>query len=90
MASGSTLFALGYFSQYFQLLQHPDKCFLSCGISKNSLSETIYLRCHSMHIWFIPGKSLGNSAKILYTKISDKMAYANSKDLDQTAPEGAV
>ena len=25
--------------------------------------------------------------KILYTKVSDKMAYAHSADLDQTAPE---
>ena len=28
--------------------------------------------------------------KILYTKVADKMAYANSADPDQTAPEGAV
>ena len=28
--------------------------------------------------------------KILYTKVSHKMAYANSADPDQTAPEGAV
>ena len=28
--------------------------------------------------------------KILYTKESDKMAYANSADPDQTAPERAV
>ena len=28
--------------------------------------------------------------KIWYTKVSDKMAYANSVDLDQTAPSGAV
>ena len=26
------------------------------------------------------------SPKILYTKVSDKMAYANKADLDQTAP----
>ena len=26
--------------------------------------------------------------KILYTKISDKMAYANTADPDQIAPEG--
>ena len=32
----------------------------------------------------------GKSPKILYTKISDKMAYANSVDPDQTAPKGAV
>ena len=25
-----------------------------------------------------------------YTKVSDKMAYANSADPDQTVPEGAV
>ena len=28
--------------------------------------------------------------KISYTEVSDKMAYANSIDPDQTAPEGAV
>ena len=28
--------------------------------------------------------------KILYTKSSDKMAYTNSIDPDQTAPEGAI
>ena len=28
--------------------------------------------------------------QISYTKVSDKMAYANSVDPDQTAPEGAV
>ena len=28
--------------------------------------------------------------KISYTKISDKMAYANSADPNMTAPEGAV
>ena len=28
--------------------------------------------------------------KISYTKVSNKMAYANSADQDQTAPEGAV
>ena len=28
--------------------------------------------------------------KISHTKVSDKIAYADSADLDQTAPEGAV
>ena len=32
----------------------------------------------------------GKCPKISYTKVSDKMAYANSADPDQTAPEGAV
>ena len=32
----------------------------------------------------------GKCPKILYSKVSDKMAYANSADPDQTAPEGAV
>ena len=32
----------------------------------------------------------GKCAKISYTKVSDKIAYANSVDSDQTAPEGAV
>ena len=32
----------------------------------------------------------GKCLKILNTKVSDKMAYVNSADPDQTAPEGAV
>ena len=32
----------------------------------------------------------GKCPKISYTKMSDKMAYANSADPDQTAPAGAV
>ena len=35
-------------------------------------------------------KSYGICPKILNTKVSDKMTYANSADPDQTAPEGAV
>ena len=31
-----------------------------------------------------------NCSKFSYTKVSDKMAYANNADPDQTAPEGAV
>ena len=32
----------------------------------------------------------GKCPKSLYTKVADKMAYANKPDPDQTAPEGAV
>ena len=32
----------------------------------------------------------GKCPKILYTKSSDKMAYANSVDPDQTAPSGSI
>ena len=32
----------------------------------------------------------GKCPKILYTKVFDKIAYINSVDPDQTAPEGAV
>ena len=32
----------------------------------------------------------GICPKILYTKVSDKMAYANSADNDQTVSSGAV
>ena len=32
----------------------------------------------------------GKCPKILNTKVSDKMAYANSVDPDQPAPEGAI
>ena len=35
-------------------------------------------------------KHMVNVLKILYTKVANKMAYANSTDPDQTAPEGAV
>ena len=31
----------------------------------------------------------GKCPRILYTKVSDKTAYVNSVDPDQTAPEGA-
>ena len=31
-----------------------------------------------------------NVLKFCIPKVSDKMAYANSADTDQTAPEGAV
>ena len=32
----------------------------------------------------------GKCPKISYTKVFDKIAYANGADPDQTAPEGAV
>ena len=32
----------------------------------------------------------GKCPKISYTKVADKMPYANTADPDQTAPEGAV
>ena len=31
----------------------------------------------------------GKCPKILHTKVSDKMAYENSAEPDQTAPEGS-
>ena len=42
--------------------------------------------CICYHIYL----KFGKCPKILYTKVSDKMAYANCADLDQTAPSGAV
>ena len=35
-------------------------------------------------------KLYGKCPKFSYTKMSDKMAYVNSVDSDQTAPEGAI
>ena len=32
----------------------------------------------------------GKCPRILYTKVSDKIAYENSADPNQTAPKGAV
>ena len=39
---------------------------------------------------FIMKMFYGKYPKISNTKVPDKMAYANSVDPDQTAPEGAV
>ena len=50
-----------------------------------------YLKeCKNMikYIYFLPA-DYDICPKILYIKVSDKMAYANSADLDQTAPKGA-
>ena len=41
-------------------------------------------------IKFIGIKKNSCTPIISYTKVSNKMAYANSADPDQTAPEGAV
>ena len=35
-------------------------------------------------------KHYGKCPKISYTKVADKMAYANSADPDQVSSEGAV
>ena len=35
-------------------------------------------------------KQYDKCPKIMYTKVTDKLAYANSADLDQSAPKGAV
>ena len=42
--------------------------------------------CHSIITLF----DFAKCPKILYTKVSEKLAYANSANPDQTAPEGAV
>ena len=45
------------------------------------------------NVWSVPEEDkvimLLNCAKIFYTKVSEKIAYANNVDSDQTAPEGA-
>ena len=43
-----------------------------------------------MYIQADVGPSYGKCPKILNTKVSDKMTFANSADPDQTAPGGAV
>ena len=40
-----------------------------------------FLFCHVLH---------SKCPKILYIKMSNKMAYANIADPDQTVPEGAI
>ena len=43
------------------------------------------------NVIFYPDEPIyGKCPNISYTKVSEKMAYANSVDPDQTAPEGAV
>ena len=37
-----------------------------------------------------PASHYGKCPKISYTKLFDKMAYANSEDPDQTNPEWAI
>ena len=44
----------------------------------------------NVHLLTDIGLYYSKCPKISNTKVSDKMAYANSTDPDQTAPEGAV
>ena len=49
----------------------------------------VFVTCSTISITI--GLSLGyDRPKILYTKISDKMTYANSANPDQTVTKGAV
>ena len=58
-----------------------------CSVASDSdlgltyLLRSVYLNAKTRY---------GKCPKILYTKASDRMAYANGVDLDQTAPEEAV
>ena len=51
--------------------------------------------CVTVHVYteifgvFLLNLPYGKCPKILNTKVSDKMTYANSVDPDQTAPEGS-
>ena len=45
--------------------------------------QDIFKKCMEVSIEYY-----GKFPKILYTKVADKMAYANSADPDQTAPHG--
>ena len=47
----------------------------------------LYKRCSGKNVQL---KYYRKCPKILYIKVADKMAYANSASPDQTAPEGAV
>ena len=40
--------------------------------------------------WCKSNRNMVNVLKFLYTKVSDKMEYANSADADQAAPLGAA
>ena len=62
-----------------QFLTSADIVLDTCRISFFS-NQTISVFCFSKY---------SKCPKILYTKVSDKMAYADSVDPDQTASEGA-
>ena len=53
--------------------------------------KTWQIRAYSIYLHGLQHeKTYIECNKIPYTKVSDKTAYANSADPDQTAPEGAV
>ena len=59
---------------------------LSCNPFPCCVSGFLFLYYCTMQIFFVYSKC----PKISHTKVNDKMAYANSADPVQTAPEGAV
>ena len=46
--------------------------------------------CHKVGRHLTTGTKYSKYPKISYTKIADKMAYANSADSNQTAPKGEL
>ena len=51
-------------------------------------SDLLHLLSDSSLPWLVYLKTcMVNVLKFYYTKVADKMAYANSADPDQTAPE---
>ena len=48
------------------------------------------VRIYGVPMFLLLNNVYGKCLKILNTKVSDKMTYANSVDPDQTAPKGAV
>ena len=74
---------------------HVDIKHLWCSDKETSKKRKTFLNiCVRVdNTWFIifhPGQMVGKNPKILYSKVSYKMAYKHSADPDQTAPKGAV
>ena len=79
------------------LLQKPTDLDLHCLLrqgmlcsAREGLRSTFLSKCIHFLPWSQSTALYGKCSKILYAKFSDKMAYANSADPDQTAFKGAV
>ena len=71
--------------------QKNDKCELQLNHFKVSKYQLATTKQNTFYKYLFAKISKHSKCpKISYTKVFEKMAYANSADPDQTAPEGAV
>ena len=86
----------GLKAELLKLNSHTEelrKCQNEIENQKSTISSEIHSvkegNCSKPYIRLLCNTSC-KCPKILYIKVCDQMAYANSADPDQTAPEGAV